>query len=143
MPESKQVKWYKKHYNLPSPIITIGGGFILLCIFMIFFGESMGLKTSEPPPMVKAPLSRTEQIESAFSPWDGSHRNLTEYIKKSMNDPSSYEHVETAYWDLKDHLVVLTTFRGKNALGATVTNSVKAEVDLDGNVAKIIENFTN
>lgn len=84
---------------------------------------------------------RTAKIEKQFSSWDGAHRNLEKYIKDHMNDPDSYEHVETKYWDLKDHLVVLTTFRGKNAFGGKVINTVKAKVDLDGNVIEIIEQF--
>jgi len=82
---------------------------------------------------------REEMIESQFSLWDGSHEQLTKAIKKSMNDPSTYEHVDTVYWDQGDHLIVQTTFRGSNAFGAIVKNSVKAKVDLIGNVIEIVE----
>lgn len=82
---------------------------------------------------------RKEKIESQFSAWDGSHRNLTVVIKDWMNDPKSYSHDETVYWDMGDHLVVLTTFRGKNAFGGVVKNSIKAKVSLDGDVLEIIE----
>jgi len=58
-----------------------------------------------------------------------------------MNDPDSYDHVETVYWDRGDHLVVRTTFRGKNAFGGIVKNSVKAKVSLDGQVLQIIEQY--
>lgn len=78
-------------------------------------------------------------LEKQFSAWDGSHRGLTEYIKSAMNDAKSYEHVETKYWDFKDYLVVQTTFRGNNAFGGKVINTIKAEVSLDGKVLKIIE----
>lgn len=80
---------------------------------------------------------RKERIEKNFSAWDGSHRGLTEIIKKSMNDPSSYEHEETVYWDKGDHLIVKTTFRGKNAFGGVVKNWVMAKVDLNGNVIEV------
>jgi hypothetical protein len=83
--------------------------------------------------------ARKEQIEKHFSAWDGSHRGLTEVIKKSMNDPNSYEHAETRYIDRGDHLIVITEFRGKNAFGGVVKNSVTAKVDLNGNVVEIIE----
>lgn len=82
---------------------------------------------------------RKKLIEEKFSPWDGSHRGLENYIKENMNDPDSYKHVETKYIDKKDHLFVITTFRGKNGFGGVVINSVTAEVDLNGNVLKIIE----
>ena len=81
---------------------------------------------------------RKERIENQFSTWDGSHRGLTAFIKKSMNDPDSYDHVETVYWDKGSYLIVKTTFRGKNAFGGVVKNSVTAKVDLDGNVVEII-----
>jgi len=83
--------------------------------------------------------ARTKRIESQFSAWDGAHRNLTRLIKASMNDPGSYKHDETVYWDMGDHLVVRTSFRGKNAFGGVVRNWVKAEVDLDGNIIAILE----
>ena len=79
-----------------------------------------------------------ERIQKHFSAWDGSHRGLTEIIKKSMNDPGSYEHEETVYWDKGDHLIVKTTFRGKNAFGGVVKNWVKAKIDLNGNVIEVV-----
>ena len=88
----------------------------------------------------KKAAARKERIEKGFSSlWDGSHRELTKVIKGSMNDPGSYEHVKTVYWDMGDHLVVRTTFRGKNAFGGVVSNWVKAKADLDGNVLEVIE----
>lgn len=57
-----------------------------------------------------------------------------------MNDPDSYKHVDTTYSDQGDHLVVLTSFRGKNAFGGVVKNYVKAKVSLDGEILKILEN---
>jgi len=83
--------------------------------------------------------ARKKLVEKQFSAWDGSHRNLTRVIKRLLNDPDSYKHVETVYWDRGDHLIVKTTFRGKNAFGGVVLNWVKAKVDLNGDVLKIIE----
>ncbi len=82
---------------------------------------------------------RTSKIETCFSAWDGSHRGLTKLIKASMNNPKSYEHVNTVYWDMGDYLVVKTTFRGTNAFGGVVINWVKAQVDLEGNVLQVLE----
>ena len=77
------------------------------------------------------------RIKSQFSPWDGSHNKLTGLIKSSMNDPDSYEHIKTTYSQKTDHLIVITKFRGKNAYGGYVINTIKAKVDLDGNVLKV------
>lgn len=82
---------------------------------------------------------RQIQLEKQFSSWDGSHNTLTELIKKAMNDPDSYEHVETEYWDMKDYIVVRTVYSGKNAFGGRVKNFVKAKFDNDGNLLEIIE----
>ena len=73
-------------------------------------------------------------IEKQFSAWDGSHIGFTNYIKKSMNDPNSYEHAKTVYGDKGDHLIVETTFRGKNRFGGVVSETWRAKVDLNGNV---------
>ena len=82
---------------------------------------------------------RKEQLETQFSAWDGSHINLEKFIKKSMNDPGSYDHVETTYWDRGEDLIVTTTFRGKNAFGGIVKNTIQAKVSLDGQILDILE----
>jgi hypothetical protein len=81
--------------------------------------------------------ARKKVLEAQFSAWDGSHRGLERYIKKHMNNPSSYEHVETKYLDKGDHLMLITKFRGTNAFGAIVTNTIAAKVDMAGNVLEI------
>lgn len=82
---------------------------------------------------------RKEKIEKQFSPWDGSHYNLERMIKKAMNDPDSYEHDETVYWDKGSYLIVKTVYRGKNAFGGVVKNFVRAKVNLDGDILQIID----
>lgn len=82
---------------------------------------------------------RQIEVEKQFSAWDGSHNGLTKLIKDAMNDPNSYEHVETVFWDQKEYLIVMTTYRGKNAFGGVVKNFVKAKVDFNGNVLEIID----
>lgn len=80
-------------------------------------------------------------IEKQFSPWDGSHIQLERLIKKSMNDPGSYEHVKTVYSDHGNYLIVETTFRGRNAFNALILNTVRAKVALDGTVLKILRQY--
>jgi len=82
---------------------------------------------------------RTEKLSKCFSSWDGAHRNLEKMVKASMNDPDSYKHDETRYSDKGDHLIVHTTFRGKNSFGGTVRSSVTAKTDLKCSVVEIIE----
>jgi len=83
--------------------------------------------------------ARKKQIESLFSSWDGSLVSLETRIKSGMNDPDSYEHVQTRYKDVNDYISVSTTFRGKNAFGGVVTNTVNAKVSLTGDVLEIVK----
>ncbi|WP_121665270.1 hypothetical protein [Mesonia aquimarina] len=87
----------------------------------------------------KAIAERDEIIQKQFSSWNGAHRNLENLIQKNMNDPDSYEHIKTVYFDKGDHLIVITSFRGKNAFNATIKNSITAKVDLNGNVIEVID----
>lgn len=113
--------------------VAIAIAFILGMVICL----SSGNKKTEKP---KTPDEiRKDKIAACFSPWDGSHVGLTALIKKGMNDPDSYKHEKTTYQDKGDYLLVTTIFRGKNAFGGYVKNWVKAKVDLDGNVLKIIE----
>lgn len=84
-----------------------------------------------------------DAYQGNFSGWDGSYRPLEKLIKKSMNDDSSYKHVETVshlILDQDPHGVVKTKFKGANAFGGIVTQTVTARVDLKtGDVESIIE----
>jgi hypothetical protein len=81
---------------------------------------------------------RDRRIRRGFSFWSGSHRGVTDYIKKVLKDPKSYEHIETSYSDRGDHLIVKTRFRGRNSFGGMVVNTIVAKTDLDGNVLDVI-----
>lgn len=112
---------------------------VLVVAFFIFiaFGsdDDSSKKNADGTPKTE----RQIQLEKQFSSWDGSHIELTKIIKKAMNDTDSYEHVETVYWDMKDYVVVKTTYSGKNAFGGRVKNWVKAKADNNGNIIEIIE----
>lgn len=90
----------------------------------------------------KAPIPKDAHkalIEKQFNHLDGSHINLTERIKESMNDPESYENVNTNYEDRDSFIIVYQNYTGKNAFGGRVRGFVKAKVDTLGNVLSIIE----
>ncbi len=86
-----------------------------------------------------AAKERNKRIQGQFSTWDGSHRNLERFIKRAMNDPDSYKHVDTQYWDKGSYLIVKIVYRGKNAFGGIVKNFIKAKVSLDGQILQIID----
>lgn len=111
---------------------------ILTFCFFIFiaFGsdDDESKKNADGTPKTE----RQIEVESQFSAWDGSHKGLTDIIKKNMNDPDSYEHIETKFRDDGDNIYVITKFRGANAFGGKVINTVTARVDLSGNVIEVI-----
>lgn len=76
-------------------------GFIGMIILAIFTYQISKSDSDNKPK--SAAETRQERIDHGFSAWDGSHIALTRMIKESMNDPKSFEHVETKYSDMKDH----------------------------------------
>lgn len=83
-------------------------------------------------------LERQKRIEKQFSSYDGSHRNLERAVKKTMDDPDSFDHVSTEYYDRGDHLIVKMTFRGTNAFGGKVINNITVKTSLDGDILDVI-----
>lgn len=135
MENKKNVKW--SDLNKGSKFFVICILFFVCVAFMVLVTELFGAddkKPSQAPQEVKKVLTRVEQIDNQFSPWDGSHIKLTREIKKGMNDPDSFKHIETRFKDLGNEIVVHESFRGKNAFGGLVINKVIATVDIDGNV---------
>lgn len=148
--------WTKTNWSNKFKIGAIIGFFI----FFIGVGvmsdsstEPTASNTSSPsselvtinrtPAPTKSPEElRIEKIERQFSAWDGSHIAVTRRIKEEMNDPKSYEHVKTEYIDCmkvskcgdEDFITVITDFRGKNAFGGVVKNSVLAKVTVEGEI---------
>ncbi len=80
-------------------------------------------------PEEKAKVEYQKWVESQFSAWDGSNKYLVELVKENMNDPKSFEHIETKYKDTSDGLDLYMKFRGKNAFGGLVINEVNAHAD--------------
>lgn len=82
---------------------------------------------------------RRERLQAQFSRWDGAHRATEQAIKARMNNPSSYEHVQTVYVDLGPGrgLRVTTRFRGTNLFNAVVLNTAVAEVSESGAVTAL------
>jgi len=83
-------------------------------------------------------------FQGNFSGWSGSYRPLEKLIKLGMNDDKSYKHVSTTYrlsLGRDPHAVVKTTFRGTNAYGGVVKQTVAARVDIrTGDIIQIVEN---
>ncbi|MDR0228197.1 MAG: hypothetical protein LBI72_03945 [Flavobacteriaceae bacterium] len=109
----------------------------IVVAFFIFiaFGSGDNKKNEDGTPKTEKQI----EIEKHFSAWDGSHIELTQQIKQAMNDPDSYEHIETKFWDVNDHLVIRTVYSGKNAFGGRVKNAIKVKATYDGKILEVIE----
>ncbi|MCT8345445.1 MULTISPECIES: hypothetical protein [Photorhabdus] len=122
------------------------------CLSQISYTKSGDLKLGDVlgwcyADYTQDPKSLTNRINfdefmSKFSGWDGSYRPLEKIIKENMHDESTYKHVETTYrliLDKNPHAVIETTFKGSNAYGGIVKQTISANVDIKtGQIINII-----
>ena len=87
-----------------------------------------------------------EKIEKQFSPWDGRHIQLYNFLKENLRDPDSLEHIESSYkrkkgmkGEYSEVIQVKMKYRAKNGFGGYNVESISADCDLDGNILKINE----
>jgi len=97
----------------------------------VFFYSASITSSKKMTSVIDSPETE-KMISKQFHPWDGSHIRLVKYIKKNMLDPSSFQHVSSKYKVINNHLIVTTTFRGKNSFGGVAISSMKAKVSIDG-----------
>ncbi|MCF8020726.1 MAG: hypothetical protein K9L62_15195 [Vallitaleaceae bacterium] len=97
----------------------------------------------------ESPLYNTKYnqwVSAQFSVWDGSHTDLGDLIKQSLNDEKSYKHIETKYRIIKtqddmdeineifsdagysnrvelNDLYIVLEFSAKNSFNATIKNT--------------------
>jgi len=127
------------NYNNPKRSkkpIFIG---IACVIFLALIGHILTDSEAKEP---KAPVKQTnkELIQVQFNGLTGSHYKLEQIIKETMNDASSYEHVKTQYIiDTDTTIYITTSFRGTNALGAKIINTISARYGIHGSLIEIIK----
>lgn len=97
---------------------------------VLIFLAGLALMTCKPK--TEEDLEK-DKFEAQFNP-DGSHINLTKWIKHEMDDPESYEHIVTISDKRGKYNMLIVEFRGKNAFGAKVKNKLFAMVSPDGEV---------
>ena len=84
-----------------------------------------------------------EAIEDQFSAWDGSHRELVANVERRLNDPGSFEHLETktmrgSNWPRT--YIVRMEYTAKNTFGGRVRNYILAEISVqNGNIVQVID----
>lgn len=82
------------------------------------------------PEQLQLQAQKAQGLDDQFSRWDGSHIKMTVAIRKTMNDPKSFEHIETKYRVNTNGTVrVVTEFTGRNAFGGVVRQKVSGLVD--------------
>ena len=69
--------------------------------------------------------------------WDNSNPKLERAVKNAMNDKDSFEHVSTEYSYKKNKVIAKMIYRGSNAFGAKVIESITGEFDYEGNLISI------
>lgn len=120
----------------------IATGIVLLMLIQIgdhvFNGKTEAEKAEQQKPKTPEEI-RGEKISKQFFPFSGEHANLARFVKANMKNPDSYDHVKTVYLDKGDYLIVETTYRGTNSFGGVVPNTIKAKVDIDGNLIDILK----
>ena len=65
------------------------------------------------------------------------HRNLEREIKRMMNDPDSYEHIETNWEDKGSYILLETSIRGTNPYSAKIVKTYRAKATIDGQILEI------
>lgn len=101
--------------------------------------DALATKEAAALAAATAKAEHRQKIEEQFSGYDGSHRKFERLIKQAMNDPDSYDHVETKYIDKGSFIRVFCTFRGKNAFGGLVKNTKVADFSISGDFLREVE----
>lgn len=120
-------------------------GCLIFCVVIFgFFGWLLSgespVPTESPAEMAARQAEEAQKKEeerlyaqNCLSPWDGSHRAFEALVTASLNDPDSYEHVETLTWprDAQGRNQIVMTFRAKNGFGGTMTAKATGSITAD------------
>lgn len=85
----------------------------------------------------KAAKAENEPFARFFSAYDGSCLPLVRAVKANLNDPESFRHIETGYYQTYTTAHVTMKYRAKNGFGGYTVSVAKAEVSKDGTVSNL------
>ncbi len=74
-----------------------------------------------------------------FKTFNGSYYKIVDLVKKQMNDPSSFKHIDTR-WEYGSgyrYARARMEYSGKNAFGGRVREAITVKIDIDGNIFEI------
>lgn len=115
-------------------LIVVAAVFVVCVVFMAGSGDD-----EEASPR---PRTTEEKIEAQFSAWDGSHRKVVEAVERVLNDPGSFEHLETRTMKGSNYpktFIVSMEYTAKNAFGGRVRNTVVCEVSVEtGDIVNVL-----
>jgi hypothetical protein len=77
---------------------------------------------------------REKELSKYFSVWNGSHIKLKKLLKEKLDDPDSFDHAKTTYWDYGDRVRVEMEYRTKNKFGALVKSEALGWFNNEGTV---------
>lgn len=83
--------------------------------------------------------TRDELIQRQFSIWDGRHRQLKRIVDSHLNDPNSFELIETRYSDRGEYIYVVMDYTAKNRFGGRVRAQAIADFSLDGELIELYQ----
>ena len=86
---------------------------------------------------VELEKKKDEWNKNYMSEYDGSCKPLIRYVEPQLNDPDSFEHIETRVRRMDDYMLVVMKYRAKNAFNALVVGVTTAKVNFDGEVIGI------
>ena len=85
-------------------------------------------------PATSPPIFQSDEdtlIARQFTLW-GTHTKLIEYVKEGMHNPNSFQHVDTLYIKNNTYISVTMTYRGTNAFGGIVTETITRRFTYEG-----------
>ncbi|MHA8077843.1 hypothetical protein [Aquirufa antheringensis] len=115
------------------------GLFLLIGLIGSLLSSGDDSKTTEKK---SVPQTNEEKVNELQNGYDGSFPSVVKFVKNSMNDPDSFEHVEsrTGYYE-KESFIVSMKYRGKNPFGGVITKYIDVKLDYSGNVISIEKDY--
>ena len=114
--------------------IAIG---IMACAVVLWAVCLIVPSDNPPEPKLTHEQIHDSWVKSQFSEWDGSNVALVDLVKQNLNDPKSFEHVDTSYIRQNDDLLITMQYRANNIYGAKVLSKVTALASYKDNTVTI------
>jgi len=117
---------------------TAKGCGIIIGLLGIIIGILFLLTPADDGPDPDSPEAK---ISSQFHPWDSRHLALEDLVVDNLNDPNSFDHLESRYThnESEQTIRVRMEYTASNRLGGTVRGTAIAVFDYDGDVVDIIQ----